>query len=148
MIKFRDATDADMNFVWSSWLKSFRASKYAGALPGRIYHEAYKDAIEILLQRIKLTVAYDPDEQNPKLNLVGWLASEGRTVHYLYVKEHGRRQGVARALLCMVGIEYPMRFVYSYKTPAWADFLEGSRWSATHDPWRARDDQPEDKGSK
>lgn len=130
-----------MNLIWHSWLTSFRTSKYAGLLPRKVYFDAYKEAIALVMARSRLVVAYDPEEQDERLDVQGWLAVETprRAVHYCYVKEHCRRQGVARALLCVGGIEWPQQFTYSYRTPAWAEFLAHTRWSAIHDPWVARD---------
>lgn len=60
------------------------------------YYSSYAKYIELLLQRpnTRLKIAVLSDE-----TVLGWCMFENTVVHYIWVKEHQRRQGIARSLL-------------------------------------------------
>lgn len=101
-VSLRPATQADLNFILSSWVKSYR--EHAGDMPGPIYYEGQRNLVTTLLQRCGATIACDPDDPSA---IFGYVVSEKRgpvvVVHYVYVKHTLRRLGIARQLLAEVG---------------------------------------------
>lgn len=132
MISFRPAESRDMPFVMSSWLKSFKTSNAAGLLPFNLYYDAYRLAIQQLLDRGSVVyVAYVPGEDEAKSDIYGWACVERGfdkpLVHYVYVKQPYRRLGVAKALLRAAGVHVSQPFFYTYRTPIVAELLRGRR---------------------
>lgn len=92
----------DEPFVYSSWLKSFRASKTNFGQTGRIYHANQSAKISSILERdtTRAIVACDPeDPEHIFAHIVFEVFHSAIVIHYIYVKESYRRLGLAHALL-------------------------------------------------
>lgn len=85
----RPAKPGDMNFVYDSWMKSWRVSKWAGVIPNHLYYACQRNLIEDLIARGAEIVVACPDSQ-PDV-ILGWACGEvkdGATVlHYSYTKD-------------------------------------------------------------
>lgn len=89
----RRAVPADRNFVLSSWMKSYRGSRYFDAWNNERYYSDY-DGFQAYCKRLldrhetRLVIAHlegDPDE------IVGWAAGEPpHALYYVYVKKDFR----------------------------------------------------------
>lgn len=148
----REAKDSDMDFIYSSWLKSFRESHYAGVIPMNAYYKVYSPILKGLIfdrPGARILVATNPEEDDPRHELLGWIAREPgklmNVLHYVYVKEAFRRHGVAKALFQAAGFDVRHQFIYTFKTPAAANLLRsvGQRLLAKYDPLVARYPQEE-----
>jgi ribosomal protein S18 acetylase RimI-like enzyme len=86
-----------MGFVMDNWLNDWRTSKYAGVLRNCDYYEATRTLIEDLIARgAKLLVA----EHKSFLGFICYeLKDDKAVIHYRYVKDAFRRQGVEQLLL-------------------------------------------------
>jgi hypothetical protein len=102
--KLRAATQADVAFIFNSWLKSFKnANAVRGILPP-VYFEFQHKVIEALLQRANVQVACNPAAENEIWGYAVYETVEGVSVlHYAYVKELYRGLGVYRALVAGLG---------------------------------------------
>lgn len=97
-IVVRDAEPEDLNFIKSSWFKSYRSSKSAGVIPNDLYYEYMNRVFENLVGRgatIRVATAAD--------RILGWICSEFTTdmkpvVHYIYVKDPYFKFGVGELL--------------------------------------------------
>lgn len=97
-VQIRDATEADVPFIFNSWLKSFQSS--ARSISAPIYFEFQHKVIEQILKRSQVSVlcsASDPNE------LYGYLVHEMvqsvPVLHYAYIKHSFRRMGLLNILL-------------------------------------------------
>lgn len=109
--EIRDAVADDLNFILSSWLKSYRqSSQFAKHIPSRLYFEWHQKVIKRILERqtTRVRVAYTPEA--PEVILGYFVAEEQGDIwvaHYLYVKKAFRRFGIAKELFNNVGyMEY------------------------------------------
>jgi hypothetical protein len=145
-----------MPFVLSGWLRSFRASHYAGVIPVEMYHDVYSAAVEALLDRpaTALWVAVNP-AGDADTELAGFVCvergphwvvgpeSRGRfvdwpAVHYLYLKAGYRRMDLPVPLLRAAGVDTGLPFLYTFKTPAGQRLIQRKRLNGRHDPGVAR----------
>lgn len=143
-LAFRDAEEADLPLVIGSWLSSFRCAHAAGMISMGDWHDVMTRQIERVIARpdCHVIVAYNPDEDDKRLDLHGWLCFErhyqvmqrvhdarGRWVeqlvetdtpliHYCFVKQAFRRLGIARALLKAAKIDPARDMNYTCRTSA------------------------------
>lgn len=97
--EIRTGTDADLPFVYGSWLESYKESKLARAVRTSIYLTRHHDLVERLLDRpsVRLRVAHPPGDP---VVILGWaVVEEPLTLHYVLVKHQFRGHGVAKALV-------------------------------------------------
>ncbi len=85
----------DDNFVFSSWIKSYRSSCLLVA--DEHYSAGQTALVEHLVKTARghVYVAVPFDSPN---TILGWVCRRGPVVHYIYVKEAFRRLGVGTAL--------------------------------------------------
>lgn len=99
-IRLRSAIDADIPFIFNSWLKSFRNQHTMREVSNEIYYTEQHKQIEKLLQNFPCLVAC-PDQSSEQI--IGWMCAgyieSVFVVQYTYVKEPFRTLGVCRALL-------------------------------------------------
>lgn len=121
---YRPASQGDRAFVWTSWLRSFSGSPYAGPIPMGAYWKAYERALLEVLGRSTVTVTVAANESDPG-QIFGFAVTEAGcalpTLHYVYTKQAFRRLGVARSLLSASGLSGPAFF--TFRTPAGDAFL-------------------------
>jgi len=100
-ILIRPARAEDLNFIFDSWMKSWRVSKYAGTVPNHLFYEVQRTLIEDLLGRgADIIIAYPENHENA---ILGWACGEekdGATVlHYLYIKDPYLGLGIPARLI-------------------------------------------------
>ncbi len=107
--------DEDRNFIFNSWLRSFRKSHYAGPIPYNLYYDFYQKVIEQILRRDGVEVKVAVPEEHPS-QIIGYCVLEHGfekpVVHYCYVKQGFRGMGFAKR---MVGTT---DFFYTFRTPS------------------------------
>lgn len=94
----RLAVPADLSFIYSSWLNSYRSDSGIGRSTRKsIFFKEYNRVIDGILSDpfTRILVACLPDESNV---ICGFLAFAPGTLHYCFVKEDFRRFGIARSL--------------------------------------------------
>lgn len=99
-VRIRKSTDADFNFIISSWLKTYKYSgPHVRKMLDRIYYEAYEPIVKDLIKRSDIYVAClreDPDV------IVGYLALERSqdkdVIHFCLIKDLWQKMGVATYL--------------------------------------------------
>jgi GNAT superfamily N-acetyltransferase len=104
-ITLRHGTDRDVDFVFSSWLRSFLKHRQKVLFPVTLtdaeYYRGHHRLIEAVLGRANVLVACDPGDEN---HLYGYVCFErpepARLVlHWLYVKEARRGWKVGTRLV-------------------------------------------------
>lgn len=114
-MKIRPSREGDINFVLSTWLKSYyEALKYYGSkgLPfpkDDVFFQGHQSKIKELLKTAQCFVCVAPDEDN---QIIGYIVFDKDSLHYCYVKQVFRKMGVARELKSKaIGLE-----AYSHHT--------------------------------
>ncbi len=106
-----------MHFVFKAWISSFEGSPWAGVVPAHVYYDIAKMSINQLLHRgMKIALAVNPDDDN---QIIGFIAyeSSGPLLHYLFVKDLFRGEGVAKALLAFAGFDPSGPVFHTFRTP-------------------------------
>lgn len=96
--------DRDEGLVYHSWSNSYREAVQHrwGDIPLYSYYKRMRASIDALLARgAEVKIACDPDDQNL---IMGWACAEPPALHYVYVKEVYRRQGIGASLVRACGL--------------------------------------------
>lgn len=136
----RPGAPSDHNFVRKMWLRSYADSAFARAMTPRemwsrgqtapTYWSGHHALVDALLARASLRVATWPEDT---WTIVGFAVTEPDVVHYVYVANDYRKQGVARRLL--EPFDGCVRVRYSHRSRACAVLPIPSHW--TYDPYAA-----------
>lgn len=99
-VVMRHATEADLPFIFSSWLKSYRLSSAVRDMDAEAYFAQQHYLCEFLLGTSRTVVACSAAEPT---EVLGWLVYEDHlrscVVHWCYVKSAFRRLGIASQLV-------------------------------------------------
>lgn len=116
-IRLRSATSADVNFIFSSWLKAYRRSEFAKEQQNPIYFENQHKLIESLLKRCDVMMACD---HNDTAQIYGYSVTEklegAFVVHFAYTKETYRKLGVQQLLMTTQGYTLNTPCIYTHRT--------------------------------
>jgi ribosomal protein S18 acetylase RimI-like enzyme len=109
---------SDSDFVYSTWIKSFRDSGYCRAVPTPIYNRSQRGRIEALLDKKHTYVLIACSPETPEL-IYGYCVGEAPNVlHYIYVKMGYRNQGIGkRLLLHLLDHAHSNPVLYTHKPP-------------------------------
>lgn len=102
-IRMREKKASDTSFIYSTWLKSYRNSPFAGQMSNDTFYDNHKLLVEKILSKPTtkvLVLCEDGDEDH----LYGYcvvevIGNSVEVVHYCYVKYTYRKMGFAKALL-------------------------------------------------
>lgn len=133
----RPYAPGDESFVYSSWLKSYwdGYAAYISAMSPQTYWVEQRRLIARLFALPNTVVTVLASSTEPDV-IVGWVMTNGQTVHYLYVKDAFRQMGLARSLLAAVDLA-PSALTYSHTTKRAEAILKKHRL-ATYNPWLVR----------
>lgn len=90
----------DQGLVLASWCRQIRRLPPFGRMSGREF-DAHHRRLERLLERCPPTIACEPEHPD---QVFGWICGEvhpdgARVLHFVYVRNTWRQQGIARYLL-------------------------------------------------
>lgn len=127
MIAFRPAVQNDEGFIADSWVRSYGDSRWARD-HGPGYVRSHDAAVKRLFARAQVFVACL--EAHPE-TIIGWACTEPDCVHYVYVKQKFRHEGLGKKLIA----PYLQRrdVEYSHK-PLYSDIKVPEGW--THNMYR------------
>lgn len=117
-ILLRPANQEDVNFVFSSWLRSYKKnSTYAKQITNTIYFNEHHKIIEKLLRNFQTIIACDKEDST---NIYGFINAgfvDGIfCINYVYVKHTYRRFGVGEALLHAFDHDFDNASVFTHHT--------------------------------
>ncbi len=131
-MKLDSPTASELSFVFDSWARSFKKSKWAGCVRNCDYDATSRGTIgEIIDRGARVTVAVEEMADGTR-NIVGYSVSEPaqKVLHYLYVKRALRGLGIGKRLLNDVTAS-PVNWRYTHKTYACDRFLRRMQWDPT-----------------
>lgn len=139
-VTYREVRPDDESFIYSSWLKSFRAgSTWAAEIPGQIYFSNHKKVIARLLGEAGVVVAANPEATDQIFGYGVYQPTAGgvTVLHYVYVKHPYRRLGIGSDMVRVVrqisGHEQDLPMVATHIANAWDKFRE--RWNVVYNPY-------------
>lgn len=119
-VVLRPGTDHDDNFIYSSWLKSYR--KLAGPVPHRWYYKIYQALLDRLYKRPATQTTVACFRTRPE-QIFGYIVHEKHEeqpyVHYVYVKESFRGMGIGKALLADATRGKPFTYTFRPRKHGW-----------------------------
>lgn len=128
-VQLRNATEADVPFIFNSWLKSYRSSNSVKNVSNPVYFEFHHKAIEKLLQRCSVQVLCSPDDAS---QVFGYLVCEQveqvPVLHYAYVKYAFRGMGLCKLLMQNAGLDKQVGGFYTHETSAAVKMFSGSKF--------------------
>ena len=101
-IEIREALPADLNFIFATWLRSYRhSSAFAKYVSNEVYFYWHQRIINNALERgARILVAHPKGD--PEV-IIGYLCYEYQgsklVGHYIFVKGPFRKMGIAKSLL-------------------------------------------------
>lgn len=120
-IYIRDPHEADLPFIFNSWLRSFRNSSFCRYVDNTIYFTEHHKLVEKILKRSTVKIACSP--QNPE-DVYGYICHENIdgffVLHYAYTKQSFRNLGIFRALLATTNHNAEIAGIHSHSTIACA----------------------------
>lgn len=97
-LKVTEATPKHFDFIYATWLKSFRYGSYfAKKIKNEIFFKHHHIVVENILSHKDTSVLVASIEDDPDL-ILGYLVMAPKIIHYIYVKDTFRNFGVARSL--------------------------------------------------
>jgi ribosomal protein S18 acetylase RimI-like enzyme len=130
----RQAIEADVPFIFNSWLKSYRSM--ARTVSNPVYFEFHHKAIEALLQRSEVLVAVNPADANELYGYIVYeVVQDVPVIHYAYVKQSFRGLGIATALAAKLQVSGGG--FYSHETRAGIEVLAHKGLKFVYNPYLA-----------
>lgn len=109
----------DSDFLYSTWIKSYRDSGAARAVPTPIYNRSQRMRIDNILRYRDSFVQVINPRDTPELILGYLVGTNPNMLHYIYVKRDYRKAGLTRKLLWFLQewCEGGNPVLYSHKPP-------------------------------
>jgi GNAT superfamily N-acetyltransferase len=116
-VKIRPALEADVAFIFSTWLRSYRDSIFAANISTTVFYAEHHKVVEKLLKSCEVYVACAADDIS---ELYGYICAQKidgiLVVHYAYVKHSFRRLGIGAQLLGMIDYDPTKASIYTHLT--------------------------------
>lgn len=115
-VQVRTATEADVPFIFNSWLRSFKAAAPRSLTPV-VYFDFQHKLIQSILRRSSVSMLCSPDDSQ---QLFGYLVHETidnvPVLHYAYIKHDFRQLGLLNSLLAHAGVSKDSGAYYTHET--------------------------------
>lgn len=116
-IRLRPATQDDVPFLFSSWLKSYKYSLWAKNITNTIYFAEHHKVIERLLKNYNVIIACNNDDPTQIFGFICAGKVDGIfCLHYIYVKHSFRNLGIGKQLLNAFQHDASTAAVYTHHT--------------------------------
>lgn len=116
-IKIRNATQDDVNFIFSTWQKTYRHSVKTAGIPSEVYYSQQHVLIEGLMKTACIIIACDPKDQSQIYGYLCYDTIEGApVVHFAYVKKAYRALGIAKLMLNNSTVDIKLPFFITHHT--------------------------------
>ncbi len=121
--KIRSAVPSDVDYIYSSWAKSFRLNSGLGkSVRKSIYFREFHALIDHILDHSQVLVASDDTD----LAIFGYIVFElPNIIHYVFVKESFQGFGLAKKLIKQA-MPKESKYLSTHWTKAANDLLYGS----------------------
>jgi len=99
-INIRAMRPSDENFIRDGWVQSYSKSPHVCEVPRQVYFDAQRKVIARLLAKSTTYVAHWPEDDDALYGFVCGVPDRPKTtLHYVYVKQVFRREGIAKELI-------------------------------------------------
>lgn len=116
-IRLRPATQEDVPFIFSSWLKSYRNSLYARNITSTTYFSEHHKIIQNIVKKNPVIIACNDADPSQVYGYICAGKTEGIfTLHYIYIKQSFRTMGIAKSLMQSMGFDSNVASIYTHHT--------------------------------
>lgn len=116
-IRFRPATAEDANFIFNSWLKSYRNSHFAKLISNTIYYSEQHKILEELVKKCTTIIACNENDSSQIYGYINGGTIDGfLTINYVYVKHSFRNMGIGKSLLNLFDHDPANAAIYTMHT--------------------------------
>lgn len=116
-IRYRAAIAEDANFIFNSWLKSYRPSEATKNISNTIYFNEHHKILEELVKKCKVIIACNETDTS---QIYGYIVADNvdgfLVTHYIYVKQAFRNMGIGKALLNTFNHSLDNAAIYTHHT--------------------------------
>lgn len=96
---------SERGFIVDSWRKSYRDAPGIAGMNPDDYFPAMGARIDKLLDESAVLVALNPQDAS---DVIAWIAFDGPTLHYVFVRHTLGKMGIARELMKAAALEEPL----------------------------------------
>ena len=116
-ILIRKAVAADVPFIFSNWLKSYRDSNFAHCISTTVYFTEHHRVVERLLKSCDVYVACNEKDTSELYGFICAQQLEGiLVIHFTYVKHIYRMLGIGTMLLNSLNHDASKASMYTHHT--------------------------------
>ena len=132
MYKIRLMVPSDKNFIYRSWLQSYKHDSPMTVFIGRdFFFKIQQKIVDTIFSRDDTKTIIACDENDEEI-IFGFLVYQPKIIHYVYVKEPFRKLGIATTLLKELGnVE---NFQGSHFTYKYYDLWDTGKISIDYNP--------------
>lgn len=124
--QIRKAMPADIPFIYSSWLKSFKYGSTLGkSMRKGIFFEQYREVIDLILSDSQVVIACLKDSPEVILSYLvyeSYSMNSNYIIHYAFTKESFRNMKIVNSLVEHMGEIKPI--VYTHSTLMLEELLQ------------------------
>lgn len=135
-VQIRTATEADVPFIFSTWLRSYRDSLFAANISTTVYYAEHHKVVERLLKTSDVYIACASDDI---AELYGYICAQKvdgiLVLHYCYVKHSYRHLGIGAQLLNALEYDPSKASIYTHMTKVARSLA--TKYSFIHSPYLA-----------
>lgn len=135
-IRVRPAVQGDVNFIFNSWLESFRRSLFPKNIINEVYYSEHHKVIENLLKTATTLILCNEADS---AEIYGYICAERVqgifVLHYVYIKHTYRKLGLGKLLLNQFDHDTSNAAICTHMTKI-AERLS-TKYSLVHNPYVA-----------
>ena len=128
-VQIRNATEADVPFIFNSWLKSYRNANAVKSISNPVYFEFQHKAIEKLLQRSQVYILCSATDAT---QVYGYIVAEEieniPVLHFCYIKYAFRGMNLCSLLMQHAKLDKNVGGFYTHETHAILKVLGNSKF--------------------
>lgn len=101
----RPPQQSDRNFIFDSWLKSYKESYEGKRIPSKIYFKIFQPELERIIEKSQVCVACDPEDHDQIYAYVVYeYIDDILCIHWAFTKHTFRRLGIMNDLIKQINV--------------------------------------------
>lgn len=135
-VLLRTATEADVSFLFNSWLTSYQSAVAVKNIAAPVYFAEHHKQIENLLKRSVVWIACNKSDNSQIYGYGVFETVESLPViHYVYVKHIFRKMGLCNMLLAQANLTATSSGFCSHQTEVARRVLEAKKSKLVYNPY-------------
>lgn len=137
-VQIRNAIEADVPFIFNSWLKSYKGSNACKSISAPIYYQFHHKTIETLLQKCSVKVVCSAADENQVYGYIVYeLLETVPVLHYAYVKHLYRNMGLLSMMLYESGLGLENGGFNTHESPSFNKICQVKKLKFIYNPYLA-----------